>query len=181
MGFFSENGARILEKKAKNNATEIIGDYKEACKQATDEIRKEIVIEWFGRYNSDDVISSFNDMTPYSKHRSISANNIVDSVVITNNTYVDLTKYAPRPSAEAWRKRHPEKKGVESPEWVLSNLQMNQGIIGLPYWKQEIKNKKGDVVQIIEHNPIVRQPGLKTSLLYSPAWNSFISKVESKI
>lgn len=133
----------------------------------------DIVDMWFGEFNSESVKNTFVPKRGYS--------------VIKNDEAVIYANYCCDPSlftsigAEKWREKH---GGAQSGEWIVGDLMMKQGIIGLPSyantWAENnpdspytgrgfVKNKNMHYHQ--------RGMGLKAELFSSPLWLEFASKV----
>lgn len=105
---------------------ENIVKYQKAGEKAMKQIRETIVNEWFGVYNP----NSMHDATVYGS-------NVVkktkDSASIEIYSYVNPSYYNHRQSAQNWYAKHQGEIDMSmTPEEYVLDLQLNQGIIGLP-------------------------------------------------
>lgn len=91
---------------------------------AMKELRTKIVTEWFGEFNAESMIEN-------TKYEVAGIKQTKDKIVITINSYVDEVEYDSYKSrhADRW---HDKWGGDMNPGAYILDLQLNQGIIGLP-------------------------------------------------
>ena len=150
--------------------------YKYAGKAAMKEIREGITAKWFGDYNQE----SLDDATVYNV-RTRFFDNLTASITV--HSYVDIGKYKEKPSAQAWVNKH---GGDIDPEEYVLQLQMTQGIIGLPQfarryeertyrkYNQENNWKNGRNLHFVR-----QKPALRDTIFNNANWSGFASKVAS--
>lgn len=99
-----------------------MNNYKNAGKKAMKEIRKSIVDEWFGEFSS----TSMNNATQYNTYTQLYSDDTA-RIIIRSAVYPDMYNHGQ--SAQNWYALH---GGNSIPEEYVLDLQLEQGIIGLP-------------------------------------------------
>ena len=149
--------------------------YKKAGKEATKQIREDIVNEWFGEFSS----SSVNEATQYNVYTKAFDN---ASIRISIHSYVDVDAYKDKPSAQRWIQRKPIVGNIIDPKEYVLRLQMTEGIIGLPAhatFAPNWTNKGWDHgINLHFHQ---RPIGLREATFISEKWSEFQSLVDSMV
>lgn len=143
------------------------GKIASACREATEEIRKEIIQGWGPyRWQSTDAATQYNQSVSESGGRGKGW-----SVSVLTDSYVDSGAFFPYSMNWGYFGRNP---GVTSDpqSWVLDYL-MDDGIIGLPAY--------GVLTGWTNGNFRRTAPGLEAYFDSSGIWQTFEARVKSKI
>lgn len=169
---------KFIQEFASQELKKQIVKYEQAGKRAMKEIRENIVNAWFGEFNS----SSVNFATMYNVY-SRYFNNGEAKIYI--NSYVDVDAYKDKPSASRWIRKHSDVAKTDPKEYVL-NLQMIEGIIGLPERANFApgftqSNSKGDLIwdNGVNQHFHKRARGLQEEIYESDLWKNFNDKVNA--
>ncbi len=151
--------------------------YAQAGKQASEEIRDQIVRNWFREYNGESMIAA-------TIHKPIIRVYSENRAQVSVLSYIDpsLLFYG---SASQWSKYH--ETDMDSSLYVL-DLQLNQGIIGLPARGTKPVNHDKlwgphhlDENRIWINDNFIQRPPLLGVLETSVLWSQWESSVKSKI
>lgn len=138
----------------------------DACREATEEIRKEIIQSWYP-YNW----ASTDAATQYRQSMSTSGGGTSWSASVLTDSWVSSGAFNP-PSLNAWYfSKHPGVTG--DPQSYVLDFLMDDGIVGLP--------AAGAVTGWV--NPHFKQAGtgLEAHFDASGIWQTFEARVKSKI
>lgn len=133
--FIKEEVNKMKEKK--------IAKAREIGKEIMHKKRKAIVYEWFSRIDpalkTTHALAAIMAATQYKTHIIRGANG---SVILEFYSYIDSDKYnIDTSSAERWTSKH---GGDTSPREYILELQLNHGIVGLPYFASTYAENHGD-------------------------------------
>lgn len=171
----------IINNHVKEVLNKKIAKVRVAGNKAMLETRKKIIYEWFStvtpQLSSNAATEIIGALNPPESH--IASRND-KSIVVEFVSYIDGDKYSPdTSSAEKWVSKH----GGENPkDWIL-NLQLKQGIVGLPAYASTYEathgkpyNAKGWTNGVNEHFHS-SSVGLEEYTDNHALWNNFKNEI----
>lgn len=146
---------------------------KKAGEEAMFKIRTSIVQEWFGGFNSTSMIGSQD-----YRSRSVRVGDNHHRIII--ESWVDPNRYSDDQNIQDWNVRNDKGYSqMELIEYVL-NLQLEEGIIGLPQYGY-YKDKNGNPTRKWINNYFYQTTPLRQVIENHSAWNNFETIVSKYI
>ena len=128
-----------INKLVKESIVRSVKSVKKTAKDKALKHRKKLTQDWFfadGKsFNFDDVLEITHVEEPVIKIGS----GLSASISVT--TYIDEGAYPEKKTFKKWTDKH---GGGSSSEWILQNLQLKQGIIGLPEYASVYESENGE-------------------------------------
>ena len=147
---------KLVEEMTKSVLKRELKKWAEAGRRAAKEIRSNVIMSWFGEYRYHSVLAAEKHL-PYTM---MMGNNMAQIII---NSYVDLDAYKDKPKAQKWVSKYGGK--WDAKYYVLSHLQMTEGIIGLP--ARSVAHPEHGWVN---RHFIKRSVGLRDAIFEAPDW-----------
>ena len=157
------NLSKFVDEFAGSTLKKELKKYSEAGKKAAKEIRDSIVMNWFGEYNYTSVV----DATKYVPYTKMFDNYTAQ---IDIHSYVVLSDYKAKPKAQKWVDVNGGK--WDAKYYVLSHLQMTEGIIGLPERSKAYPERNWTNEHFVQ-----RDVGLRDAIVNESNWSNWESMV----